>query len=60
MALIPTIMRGGTKHGRITKIEGVRRLWKLVNYVYYKEHIKDNMEMWNRTQHNIQKAKGYY
>ena len=30
MALIPTIKRG-TLHRGMTKIEGVRRLWKLVN-----------------------------
>ena len=60
MALIPTIVRGGTKLRRITDIEGVRRLWKLVNYVYYQEHIKDNMEMWNRAQHKIPQAEEYY
>ena len=40
----------------MTEIEGVRRLWKLVNQVDYQEHIKDNMEMWNRVQHKIQQT----
>ena len=40
--------------------EGVRRLWKLVNLVYYYQHRRDNMKMWNRAQFKIQQTEGYY